>query len=79
MPYPIWIGTDKNGHALIGAEQVRSKAVDVEKIYPSQMAHRVVARLNGAIRIMTPTQANDAGAEVVATFPRADGALKRGY
>lgn len=31
------------------------------------------------IKIMTPTQARDAGAEIVATFPRADGRPRRGY
>jgi len=81
MTYPIWIGADIDGRALIGAQSIDAadSVVATERIYPSQMAHRVVAKLDGSIKIMTPTQARDAGAEIVATFPRADGRLRRGY
>jgi hypothetical protein len=80
MTYPIWIGADIDGRAIVGAREIdrRDSIVATERIYPSQMDHRVTARIDGKIRIMTPTEARDSGAEIIQRFPRADGRLRRG-
>ncbi len=81
MTYRIWIGADNAGNVFVGAREIdrRDSIVATERIYTSQMAHRVTARIDGDIRIMTPTEARDSGAEIVQRFPRADGRMRRGY
>jgi hypothetical protein len=73
--YRIWIGTNNKGAPLVGAHMLRD-GQPCKQIYPSQMAHRCTARdKTGAIRICTPTDAMADGLEIIAYYPRANGAL----
>lgn len=75
--YQMTIGCDINGAPLIGARACRDcDAVDTDRIYPSQMEYRIVARLGrGAPVIMTRTEARELGLPIIAEFPRADGSM----
>ena len=70
MTYPIWIWTDGDGRPHIGANG-RESSVSSEQIYSSQMRHRVTARRDGVVCIMTPTEAAQEGWEVIHHFPAA--------
>lgn len=48
MAYPIWIGVDREGRALVGAAEVnaardRGRLHDLDQVYPSQLRYRVTA------------------------------------
>ena len=76
--YKIWIGADeKDGCPPIGARACRDyNSWITEQIWPSQLAHRCTGRgADGRIAIMTPTDAEAGGFEIIARFPRADGSL----
>ena len=71
MPYPITIGATKEGAPVFGAKECKSQgAVTTERVFGSQLAHRVVVRLDGSMLICTPTEAMKNGWEIVATFRR---------
>ena len=68
MPWPVKIGVDVDGRALIGAEQVEiAKAhgnlSDVDRVYGSQLPHRVRVHTADGWIITTPTQAKELKAD----------------
>jgi len=85
MNFRIWIKTDKHGTPGVGADSITDdEVVCAEKIFPSQMAHRVTAAMNDRhgdgtrqIVICTPTEARANGWQIIAHYPRANGAFKR--
>ena len=76
--YRIWIGATHSGIPVVGAHMGAGSSDHCacsEKIYPSQMQHRCVAIEDDEYTILTPTEAERRGLEIVAYFPRADGSL----
>ena len=62
MTYPIWIGATKDGKMIIGAKNMARYEIDsCEKVFGSQLPHRVVAKMPGGYHIMTPTEARRGG------------------
>jgi hypothetical protein len=74
MAYRIWIGGNRDGSIAISVAS-GAKTCDVsEQLYPSQMAHRVLARDgHGEVFLCTPTEAQRSGWTVLRAFPPAQG------
>lgn len=80
--YQIMISTDSNAVPMVGAHMMRAAQrdgtiADWERIFPSQMAYRIVASTDDGPRIMTRTEARELGYPVLSTFPAANGSLGR--
>ena len=76
MAYQVWIGVNDKGLAAIGANACDSiGAVRTERVYGSQLKHRVCARMKstGKWRIVTPTEAMVPDYDVVKRIPGVDG------
>jgi|GEM_PF-3820688 len=75
-PYRIKIG-QKSGKARVGARNTKG-AKNIDYIYPSQLAHRVVAKTNGdKYVITTPTNAKKRGLKITDRFPARDPSKRR--
>ena len=77
--FKIWIGTTESGMPIVGSAAMgdRDAMACTERIYPSQMQHRCTARGPHGVQICTPTDARKNEWEIIAYFPRANGALRR--
>jgi hypothetical protein len=60
MPYKIVIWVDSLGIPYIGAirKDWKKLAVDYERVFGTQIGHRVVATTPDGYRIITPSEAN---------------------
>ncbi|HWQ18320.1 MAG TPA: hypothetical protein VN455_00965, partial [Methanotrichaceae archaeon] len=63
MTYKVWIGASKNGQLVIGAKNL-IEVEDSEQVYGIQLPHRVVAKTPEGYRLMTPTDARQAGYQI---------------
>jgi len=62
--YPIVIAALQDGSGIVGAWGVKNnmeRVVDTERVYGSQIRHRVVAMTPDGPRIMTPSAAHEGG------------------
>ena len=68
--FPIWIGyTRDEGAALIGARAIdEAGGVRAERVYASQLRHRVVVQTEDGYRVCTPTEAKRQGWYIVDWF-----------
>lgn len=65
MPYKIWIWVSRDGVPCVGVRRYgrrwKNDADDCERVYGTQIPHRVAALTPHGWRIMTPTEAKKNG------------------
>jgi len=75
MVYPVRIGVSIDGQTVIGVENVEElknagRLSDTERVYGSQIGHRVGVLIDDSWKICTPTQARKMNADVIMSFPQ---------